>query len=178
MTKPKNKNQPTPTENFSILPYSLLLALFLLLALPALALAQEPGYDDVNDVAKQMNCPTCVGVNLADCRTQTCEQWRAQIADLLAEGYTQQEVLDYFETRYGTRVLLEPPRHGVTLLLWILPVVALLAGSVWLGLTMRKWNQVKLTTASSSPGSEPSLHGGLQISDEYLKQVEKDLDSQ
>lgn len=170
MTKQKNKNQLIQTKNPSKLPYSLLLALCLLLVLPALALAQEPSYDEINEVAKNMNCPTCVGINLADCRTQTCEQWRSQIADLLAEGYTEQEVFDYFEARYGTQVLLEPPRSGSTLILWVLPVVAVMAGSVWLGLMMRKWNQAKLATTPTSTRSESP------VSDDYLKQVEKDLD--
>ncbi|MCB9078456.1 MAG: cytochrome c-type biogenesis protein CcmH [Anaerolineaceae bacterium] len=163
---------PTPYSLLLIL-LALLLATIILASLPTPTLAQEPSLDEVNDVAKQMNCPTCVGVNLADCRTQTCEQWRAQIADLLAEGYTEQEVLDYFETRYGTRVLLEPPTHGLTLILWVLPVVALLAGGIWLGLTMRKWNQAKLVTASTTvePGLNPP-----PISDAYLAQVEQDLD--
>lgn len=167
-------------RSISLTPYSLLLPLLALLlatlflaSLPTPTLAQDPSYDEVNDVASQMNCPTCVGVNLADCRTQTCEQWRGQIADLLAEGYTEQEVLDYFEARYGTRVLLEPPAHGPTLILWVLPVVALLAGGIWLGLIMRKWNQAKPVTASVS--TEPGLSAS-HVSDEYLEQVEQDLD--
>ena len=181
MAKLKNKIYPPLTKNTPRLAKtSLLLTLSsvfllinLILAHPALTLAQDPSYDEVNDVASQMNCPTCVGVNLADCRTQTCEQWRGQIADLLAEGYTEQEVLDYFEARYGTRVLLEPPPHGPTLILWVLPVVALLAGGIWLGLIMRRWNQAKPVTASVS--TEPGLSAS-HVSDEYLEQVEQDLD--
>ena len=151
------------------------LALSILSILPTTTLAQEPSFDDINDVAKQMNCPTCVGVNLADCRTQTCEQWRDQIADLLAEGYTEQEVLDYFEERYGTRVLLEPPRHGTTLILWVLPVIALIAGGIWLAMMMRKWNQAQPVTASNA-SNEASALTDSHISDDYLKQVEEDLD--
>lgn len=162
---------------YSLLPtlLALLLATLILAFLPTPTLAQDPSYDEVNDVASQMNCPTCVGVNLADCRTQTCEQWRGQIADLLAEGYTEQEVLDYFEARYGTRVLLEPPAHGPTLILWVLPVVALLAGGIWLAMVMRKWNQAKPITASAVAGVAPELNDS-SVSDEYLTQVEQDLD--
>lgn len=150
--------------------------IFLLLALFGLvnpALAQEPDYDHVNDIAEEMNCPTCVGVSLADCQTQTCEQWKGQIADLLAEGYSDQEVLDYFETQYGTRVLLEPPREGSTLALWVLPVVALLLGGSWLAYTMWKWNKLKPDPVAAA--QEPAQAVGADAPDDYLQQVEKDL---
>ena len=122
--------------------------------LPSLTFAQDPTYDDISEVAKQLNCPTCQGVNLADCRTLTCEQWREQISDLLAQGYSNQEVLDYFSDRYGTQVLQEPPRSGFTLLLWILPVIALLAGGGWLYYTMRDWSKPPAPAATTA--SRPS----------------------
>ena len=45
------------------------------------AFAQELDYDRINEIAEKMNCPTCTGINLADCRTQTCAQWKEQIQD-------------------------------------------------------------------------------------------------
>jgi cytochrome c-type biogenesis protein CcmH len=140
------------------------------------ALAQEPDPDRVNEIAKQMNCPTCIGVNLADCRTQTCEQWRGQIADLLAQGYSDQEVLDYFVNQYGVQVLLEPPKSGTTLLLWVLPVLALLAGGAWLFYTMRRW-RTTVAPAPSSDGSAASIARPAppEVDNDYLSQVEKDL---
>lgn len=154
----------------------LLAACYLLLAagflLPATGLAQEPDYDRINEVAKQMNCPTCVGINLADCRTQTCQQWRDQIADLLEQGYSEQEVLDYFATQYGTQVLLEPPKQGSTLLLWVLPVAAILVGGGWLVYVLRRWNKNQpAVEAAAAPAAPPP---GQKV-DDYLSQVEKDL---
>ncbi|MCB0211710.1 MAG: cytochrome c-type biogenesis protein CcmH [Anaerolineae bacterium] len=167
------KNSPYLAKATFFLTLTCLLLAISLIILPTPSLAQEPSLDDIDDVAKQMNCPTCVGVNLADCRTQTCEQWRDQIADLLAEGYTEQEILDYFEERYGTRVLLEPPRHGITLVLWVLPVVALIAGAIGLAMLMRKWNQPQPITVAAD---EASTLTDSHLSDSYLKQVEEDLD--
>lgn len=144
-----------------------LIALFLLSV--QVTLAQEPDYDRVNQIAKNMNCPTCVGVNLADCRTQTCEQWRGQIQDLLAQGYSDQEVLDYFANQYGTQVLLEPPKEGPTLLLWVLPVAALLIGGGWVIYILRRWKK-PVPAAAAGPAAAPAA-------DDYLKQVEKDLET-
>jgi cytochrome c-type biogenesis protein CcmH len=140
------------------------------------ALAQEPNYDRINDIAKGLNCPTCSGINLADCRTLTCEQWRAKIGELVDEGYTNQQVLDYFSSRYGTQVLQEPPRSGFSLALWFLPVLALLAGGGWLIYTMRGWSGQKTATAPvESASAGESLPTAELPTDDYLRQVEKDL---
>ncbi|HMQ50974.1 MAG TPA: cytochrome c-type biogenesis protein CcmH [Anaerolineae bacterium] len=145
--------------------FSLWVVLFLLF--PTVAFAQEPTYDEVNEVAEQLNCPTCVGINLSDCQTQTCNQWRGQIGDLLAEGKTKQEILDYFALQYGNRVLLEPPVEGATILLWVLPVIALVAGVAWLGTILRDWKN----PATPAPSAEPPA----PLADDYLKRVEEDL---
>lgn len=153
--------------------------IFLTVTGPALAQNPQPDYDRINDIAEQLNCPTCTGINLADCRTLTCEQWREKIGDLVDEGYSKGEVLDYFATRYGTQVLLEPPRSGFTLILWLLPVLALLAGGGWLFYTIRNWAgqetaPVEVESAGdkaprTSPDTTPTPP------DAYLSQVEKDL---
>jgi cytochrome c-type biogenesis protein CcmH len=147
----------------------LLLASYSLL--PTLA-QEEPDFDRVNEIAKELNCPTCTGINLSDCRTLTCEQWREQIGELVDEGYNDQEVLDYFSTRYGDQVLQEPPRRGFSLLIWILPVVALIGGGIWLVITLRKWRREPEPVAVSTTTDTPITP---QTDDDYLSQVEKDL---
>jgi cytochrome c-type biogenesis protein CcmH len=158
---------------FLIALFFLLTAYFLLPTpyslLPTLA-QEEPNLDRINDIAKELNCPTCTGINLSDCRTLTCEQWREQIGELVDEGYNDQEVLDYFSTRYGDQVLQEPPRRGFSLLIWILPVVVLIGGGIWLVLTLRKWRQEPEPLAAT-----PNTPSAPQADDDYLSQVEKDL---
>jgi cytochrome c-type biogenesis protein CcmH len=78
--------------------------LALLAALPVLA-QTPPSVDQVNAVAKKLSCPTCTGINVADCPTETCAQWRSQIGQMLAEGKSEPEILDYFSSRYGDQVL-------------------------------------------------------------------------
>jgi cytochrome c-type biogenesis protein CcmH len=148
-----------------------------LLSFGTISLAQEPDYDRINEVAEQMNCPTCVGINLADCRTQTCEQWRGQIGDLVEEGYSDQEVLDFFATRYGNQVLLEPPKSGSTLLLWILPVAAIIGGGSWLIYTLRRWNKTKAPPATAEEPDTRSKPPPAEVSADYLSQVESDLEN-
>ena len=137
------------------------------------AFAQEPNYDRINEIAEKMNCPTCTGINLADCRTQTCSQWKEQIQDLVTKGYSDDEVLDYFVTQYGTQVLQEPPKSGFTLWVWLLPFLLLLAGGAWLFYTMRKWNQPQPAEVASPP--TPSNPIETASNDDYMSQVDQDL---
>jgi cytochrome c-type biogenesis protein CcmH len=144
--------------------FLLLATCYLLLTTPAYA--QTPDSDRVNEIAKKLNCPTCSGLNLADCRTQTCAQWRDQIGELVTQGYTDQEIIDYFSTRYGDQVLQEPPRRGFSLALWVLPVLALLGGVIWVGFMLRRWSKPQpVSPAQPAPDTD----------DEYLRQVEQDL---
>jgi cytochrome c-type biogenesis protein CcmH len=144
----------------------LLLSVALLAALAAQpALAQQPTADDINAIAEKLSCPTCTGINVADCPTETCVQWRDQIGELLAEGKSEQEILDYFSTRYGDHVLQVPPKRGIFVWVWILPALAFVAGLGWLIVRMRGWSSRPV-----QPEVEPP------IEDEYLQRVQKDLE--
>ena len=55
-----------------------------------------PSDDQVNAIAKQLYCPVCENIPLDVCPTQACEEWRALIKELLAEGKSEQEIKDYF----------------------------------------------------------------------------------
>ncbi len=144
-------------------------AIFALQATPTVAQEPtEPTMDQVNMVAKNLNCPTCKGLNLEDCRTQTCSQWRDQIKDLLAQGYTEQEVLDWFVARFGVEVLQEPPPKGNGLFAWLLPLFGFIVGVGWLVFLMRKWS-VHKTPESSAIDPEDN------IDVEYLEKIEQDL---
>ncbi len=153
------------------------LVLFVFQAGPAAA--QEPDFDRINAVAEKLNCPTCAGINLADCNTLTCQQWRDQISDLIDEGYSNQEILDYFSARYGPQVLQEPPRSGSTLILWVLPVVAILAGVVLLFFTIRSWaggRTEAVPETEESPTLTTPISDAANVPENYLEEVEKDLE--
>jgi len=147
-------------------PSWLLITLALLVVLAPSALAQTPTADQINAVARKLSCPTCAGISLADCETETCIQWRAKIGEMLAEGQSEQEILDYFAAHYGDHVLQSPPRRGFFLLLWALPVAAVIAGLAWLAYLVRRWLR--------RPAVE--VVGEAPAEDEYLQRVQQDLE--
>jgi cytochrome c-type biogenesis protein CcmH len=143
--------------------------LALLAALPALA--QTPTVDEVNSVAKKLSCPTCTGINVADCPTETCAQWRSQIGQMLAQGKSETEILDYFSSRYGDQVLQVPPTRGFFVWVWALPVAAIVVGLAWLALRMRGWARRPAAVPATSEADEAAPAG-----DEYLRRVQEDLE--
>lgn len=142
----------------------------LLLALPlSAASAQDGGPTDneVNAIAEQLYCPVCENIPLDVCGTQACVQWRDVIREKLSEGWTEQEIKNYFVEQYGDRVLATPPARGLNWLVYILPPVALLAGAGVLFRAVRSW-QRSGDDAEVMDGSEPT-------EDPYIAQLEQEL---
>jgi cytochrome c-type biogenesis protein CcmH len=134
------------------------MALICVFACPGTARAQAPSPDldeNVRRVAKQLNCPTCSGRNLADCPTETCLQWKTEIQTQLNSGKDPQQVIAYFQDRFGSGVLQSPPKSGDTLVLWLAPVGAalmLIGGGVMVArrLAQPRAAGVTLSTASDA----------------------------
>jgi cytochrome c-type biogenesis protein CcmH/NrfF len=146
-----------------------LCALFavVLMAMPAFAQAPAPD-DETYHIAKKLNCPTCAGRNLADCPTETCAQWKAEIKSQLDQGKNSQEVLDYFEARFGSTVLQEPPKDGSTAILWAAPVgaaVVFFIGAALVMMRVSKRGTPALATAIPAPAS----------ADPFVSQLEEDV---
>ena len=83
------------------------------------------------EIASVIRCPVCQGLSIADSPSEMAVNMKAQVRELLARGYTQQQIETYFERSYGQFVLLRPKFRGVNTLVWILPIVALFGG-IWI----------------------------------------------
>ncbi|NUM44210.1 MAG: cytochrome c-type biogenesis protein CcmH [Anaerolineales bacterium] len=149
----------------------LLLVFFLALFFASPALAQDPTPiipdDEVNAIAKEMFCPVCENVPLDVCPTQACDQWRELIRQRLAEGWSEQEIKNYFVEQYGDRVLAEPPRTGLNWLVYILPPVIVLLG---LGIVIRVLHSWKVQTAQATASAKPPT-----LDDDYVRRLEDEL---
>ena len=60
-----------------------------------------------------------------------------QIEQLVRQGYTDEQVVDFFIDQHGDAVRLAPPMAGPGLVAWAAPIFALLAGVVIVGLFLR-----------------------------------------
>lgn len=103
------------------------------LLLPSAAVAQEVTDDQVNQIAKGLYCPVCENTPLDTCPTQACIDWRDEIRTQLENGATEADVQQYFVSRFGDRVLARPQFSGFSLLVWVLPALAVVGGGAFFG---------------------------------------------
>ncbi len=95
-----------------------------ILVTPVTAQQPTPSDDQVNALAKDMYCPVCENTPLDVCPTQACAQWRELIRQKLEQGWSKQQIKDYFVAQYGDHVLAEPPAIRN---FYVIPLVFLLA---------------------------------------------------
>jgi cytochrome c-type biogenesis protein CcmH len=70
-----------------------------------------------------VRCPTCEDLSVAQSTAPTAVTVRAAIAQQIAEGWSDQQIKDYLEDRYGASIVLDPPTSGLSLLVWLLPLI-------------------------------------------------------
>jgi cytochrome c-type biogenesis protein CcmH len=93
--------------------------------------------DRVADLGARIKCPVCQGEAIGDSPSETSQAMMEIVREKVDAGETDTQIVDYFITRYGDGILLDPPFAGRTLLVWLLPVVAVAAG-VWMILNRRR----------------------------------------
>lgn len=103
--------------------------------------------DRVNRIAKTIKCPTCVGQSAAESDVAGAQDFRAEIAQLVQQGQTDDQIRTYFDGRYED-ILLTPSAEGVNLVVWVLPVVAIALGFATLVVAFRRWNGEPVAHAS------------------------------
>lgn len=97
--------------------------------------------DRVEDIAATIRCPQCRGQSAADSDAASARAVRAEIAERLDAGRSADEIRDYFAASYGEEILLTPPSTGVGSLVWILPVVVVVAGAGGLAVAFARWRR-------------------------------------
>ncbi len=91
-------------------------------------------------IASQLKCQQCVGESVADSQSPSAVQFREAIAEQMAKGSTDDEILNFFADRYDQEILLTPPASGVGSLVWVVPVVALVGAGILLAGSYRRRN--------------------------------------
>jgi len=106
-------------------------------AFAASPVAENPDLEKrVMALAEELRCLVCQNQTLADSHAALAIDLKNRIRELLREGKTEREVLDFMVQRYGDFVLYRPPLRATTALLWSGPFILLALGVtgwiVWL----------------------------------------------
>ena len=72
----------------------------------------------------QLRCPSCIDATVADSSSSAAVAVRHEVARLVAEGETAQQIDAALVSRYGSTILLRPPTTGLAAAVWVVPAVA------------------------------------------------------
>ena len=154
-------------ENPSILKILIQTILFcLVISLSAqMVQAQTPPLDEsleeeAQAIDRMIMCPVCPAETIDQAQVEISFQMRAVIREMLAEGRTREEILDYFVDRYGADILAAPPKSGANLLAWILPIVGVAVGLGALFLVIRAMAGRNEVPSTSGRGPSAPLRTG------------------
>ena len=112
-------------------------AMFLLMQLPALAVAPDEVLSDsvlearARALSAQLRCLVCQNQSIDDSDAPLARDLRVLVRKRLQAKDSDEAVMDYIVARYGDFVLLKPPMKSSTLLLWLTPLLVLM-GAIWL----------------------------------------------
>ena len=145
-----------------------LLATCLAIAPAGHALADDPGGQEVRQIAESLACPICEGQSVAESNSQLAQNMREVIRKKVEAGEAREKIMAYFVDRYGEGILLAPPRTGFNQMLWWLPALGLVLGAGLTALILNRWK-------ASRRSSEPSETGLKEMTGEERERYEKRL---
>lgn len=104
-------------------------------------------------ISSGLRCPVCQGLSVADSNADAARAMHDRIAELVSQGYSEDQIVDYFVGRYGAWVRLEPPREGLNWIIWVGPVVLFVVGA---GVVARQVGGRAEEAAAPAPAPPPA----------------------
>jgi cytochrome c-type biogenesis protein CcmH len=86
----------------------------------------------------ELKCPECQGLSVADSQAPTSRAIRADIKRRIADGQSDEQIRQAYVDRYSESILLTPQSSGVSLIVWVLPVVVLALGATGIVFALRR----------------------------------------
>ena len=82
------------------------------------------------DLSRELRCMVCQNQSIDDSEAPLARDLRLLVRERIAAGDSDAQVIDFLVARYGEFVLLKPRLTPHTLLLWLLPPLALAGGGL------------------------------------------------
>ena len=102
------------------------------------------------DLSRELRCMVCQNQSIDDSDAPLARDLRLLVRERIGAGDSDSQVIDFLVARYGEFVLLKPRFTPHTLLLWLLPPLALIGGGLALWFYSRR-------RANAGNPTDPSL---------------------
>ncbi|HFC54050.1 MAG TPA: cytochrome c-type biogenesis protein CcmH [Gammaproteobacteria bacterium] len=110
----------------------------------------------------ELRCLVCQNQNLADSDADLAKDLKDEIYEMIQDGKSDAEIIDFMVARYGDFVLYRPPVKPITYMLWVGPFILFVLGAVVLVLFVRRRNQDVLDSGELSGEERQRLEGLLK----------------
>ncbi|WP_174865386.1 cytochrome c-type biogenesis protein [Pectobacterium polaris] len=119
---------------------ALLLSFSVLASSEVLRFDNDTQEQQFRELTMQLRCPKCQNNSIADSNSMIASDMRQKVYELMQQGQTKEQVVDYMVDRYGYFVTYEPPITPFTILLWLLPALFLALGA---GMIIRRARRIR-----------------------------------
>lgn len=111
----------------------------------------------------ELRCLVCQNQNLADSDADLAKDLRRKTEEMLKEGLSDQQILDYMRERYGDFVLYRPPVNSATSFLWFGPIILLVLAVIGVFLTIKQKQKAAAGLNSTATQADESDEKLMQV---------------
>jgi cytochrome c-type biogenesis protein CcmH len=111
-------------------------------AIEAFEFHNEAQEEEFHDLTKVLRCPKCQNQNISDSNASLAKDLRQKTYELVKQGKSYDEIVNYMVARYGNFVRYDPPMTPATIFLWLGPLLFILFGFLVVYLQTRKQKKV------------------------------------
>lgn len=149
--------------------FGLLIAMSTCASTDLFAFRDEAQEQQFRQLTAELRCPKCQNNSIADSNAMIATDMRQKVFELMQQGRSKAEIVDYMVARYGNFVTYDPPLTPLTMLLWLSPLAVILVGGGAIVARSRRRQhfsepvQVEPYVVSSEPGHPWLLLPGVVI---------------
>ena len=81
-------------------------------------------------ITKNLRCLVCQGQSIYDSDSEFANSIKLVVDKKIDEGLSEDQIYEYFKNKYGEWILYDPEMSKNTLLLWLLPLILFVFGSL------------------------------------------------
>ena len=132
--------------------------------------AQNQPYSEkeAQSIDRSLMCPVCPAETIDQAQVEVSRQMRQVVREMLSQGSSRDEILDFFVGNYGPDILGAPPKSGFNLLAWVVPGAAIIA-ALAVGLLVIR------SMTGRAGGPAVAANGANDDLAPYLEAVDRDL---
>ena len=84
----------------------------------------------IREISQNVRCLVCQNQSIDESNSELAKDLKILIKEKLILGDSDEEIYGFLQERYGDYILLKPPLNLNTIILWFLPFIVLMFGSI------------------------------------------------